>query len=327
MARFCSVFLKEENPMFRARRHGLKLLDSFTSFQKTPASGGRTMFRNRVTVSCLLAFSVLCFSISFPAAAAGQAAEPPERVDQHQHMHGHGMDMNLPSGVTDKCEPAFTYEDGPKGPSHWPGVCTTGHMQAPIDITKSEKWSIPPLPPLEMNYKPADLDMVNACNQYLIKVRFPWNQWFKYRGKPYRLSEIDFHEPGEVAVQGKRPPMSLQFVHLSPELAVLTIEVPVVAGKENPVIKTLWEHIPAGGKEEKPEGLKINPMDLLPSDHGYYRFPGSVSNPICNEGGTWFLLKTPIEMSQAQIDQYRKYYHNTARPLQPANDRPIFESK
>jgi carbonic anhydrase len=178
-----------------------------------------------------------------------------------------------------------------------------------------------------MSYKPADLDIVNACNQYLIKVRFPVNQWFKYREKPYRLSEIVFHEPGETAVNGKRPPMSLQLIHLSPESNFLIIEVPVVVGKENPVIKTLWEHIPAGGKEEKPEGLKINAMDLLPADHGYYRFPGSLTNPICNEPVTWFLMKKPIEMSQAQIDQYRKYYHNTARPLQPASDRPIFESK
>jgi carbonic anhydrase len=261
------------------------------------------------------------------ASAACQAAQLPEKPDQHQHMHGHGMDMNVPSGVSDKCDPAFTYENGPSGPSHWAGVCSTGHMQAPIDIVGSEKWPIPPLPALHMNYQPAELDIVNACNQYVIKARFPWNQWLKYRGKPYRLGEIVFHEPGETAVNGKRPPMSLQLVHLAPELSTLIIEVPIVVGKENPVIKTMFEHIPAGGKEEKVEGLKINPMDLVPADHGYYRFPGSLSNPFCNEAVTWFLLKTPIEMSQAQIDLYKKYYHNTARPLQPANDRPIFESK
>ena len=210
------------------------------------------------------------------------------------------MGMNTPSGATDKCEPEFTYEDGPRGPSHWGSVCNTGQMQAPIDITSSEKWPIPPLPPLQMNYQTAELDMVNACNQYEIKVRFPENQWLKYRRKPYRLSEIVFHEPGETAVKGKRPPMSLQLIHLSPELAFLVIEVPIVVGKENPVIKSLWAHIPAAGKEENAEGVKINAMDLLPADHGYYRFPGSLTNPICNEPVTWFLMKTPIEMSEAQ---------------------------
>jgi hypothetical protein len=30
-------------------------------------------------------------------------------------------------------------------------------------------------------------------------------------------------------------------------------------------------------------------------------------------------------MSAAQIAEYQKHYHDTARPLQPANDRPVAE--
>lgn len=288
------------------------------------------MPRSRVAAMFLIAISVLF--LSFPnqitSTELEQAAQPPEKPMKHQQMHSMGaMDMNVPSGVSGKCEPQFSYDDGPLAPSRWQGVCATGRMQAPIDITKSEKISIPPLPPLQMKYQPAALDLVNDCNHYLIKLRFPPNQWLKYNRKPYRLSEISFHEPGEIAVNGKRPPMSLQLLHLAPEATFLIIEVPVVVGKENPAIKTLWEHIPDGGKEQSVEGVRINVMDLLPDDHGYYRFPGSLTHPICNEGVTWFLLKNPIEMSQAQINQYKKYYHNTARPLQPVNDRPIFESR
>jgi carbonic anhydrase len=185
----------------------------------------------------------------------------------------------------------------------------------------------PPLAPLEFHYQPADLDMVNDCNHYLIKVRFPGNLWLKVARKPYRLSEIDFHVPGENAVQGKRPPMSLQLVHLSPEATFLIIEVPVVVGKENPVIKTLWDHIPPAGKEQRVEGVEINAMDLLPGDHGFYSYRGSLTNPICNEGVLWFVMKNPIEMSEAQIAQYKKYYHDTARPLQPLGERPVMESE
>jgi carbonic anhydrase len=281
---------------------------------------------SRASGRCLLAFSVLCFSVFAVPTALGQAAEPQKMPMPHQHGHG-GMDMNVPSGVTDKCEPQFTYDDGPLGPSHWPGVCTTGHTQAPIDITKTDKIPIPPLTPLQFKYQPAGLDMVNDCNEYMIKARFPMNWWFQYQRKPYRLSEIRFHEPGEIAVNGKRPPMSLQLLHLSPEAAFFIIEIPVVAGKENPVIKTLWEHIPEKGKEIKDNGIKINVMDLLPADHGYYTFRGSLTAPVCNEGVTWVVMKTPIEMSEAQIARYKKHYHNTARPLQPLNDRPLIESK
>lgn len=285
------------------------------------------MSLSRVVAMGVVAFYGLLLSLPNHGTSTEpeQAAQPPEKPMEHKH--GHSMDMNIPSGASAKCEAQFTYDDGPLAPSHWQGVCNTGHMQAPIDITKSEKIPIPPLPPLQMRYETADLDMVNDCNHYLIKLRFPPNQWLKYNRKPYRLSEINFHEPGETAVNGKRPPMSLQLVHLSPEATFLVIEVPIVAGKENAVIKNLWEHIPGGGKEQSVEGAKINPMDLLPADHGYYRFPGSLTHPLCNEGVTWFLLKNPIEMSEAQIAQYKKYYHNTARPLQPLNNRPVVESQ
>jgi carbonic anhydrase len=283
------------------------------------------MFRNRGVRLSLPAGYVLYVLVFAHAAPAGarQAAQPPEKPEQHQHGH----EMNIPSGVSDKCEPTFTYEEGPRGPSHWEGVCKTGHMQTPIDITKSEIVSIPPLPPLEFSYQPAQLDMVNDCNKYQIKARFPDNQWLKVARKPYRLSELHFHEPGENAVNGKRPPMVIHLVHLSPESVFLVIEVPVVVGKENPVIKALWEHIPAGGKERVLESVKINAMDLLPADHGFYRFPGSLTTPICNEGVQWYVMKSPIEMSNAQIAEYKKHYHNTARPLQPVNNRPVVESR
>jgi carbonic anhydrase len=282
------------------------------------------MPRNRTTRFHLAAFfALLSLPFAGAAPAAGQAAQLPDRPEDH--LHGH--DMNFPSGVTDRCEPTYTYDEGPRGPSQWVGVCNIGQMQTPIDISTPEKVSLALLPQLLFNYKPAELDMVNDCNNYQLKLRFSRNQWLTVAKKPYRLSEVRFREPGETAVNGKRPPMALQLVHLSPEANILIVEVPVVVGKENPTIKTLWQRIPYPGREIKVPSIKINVMDLIPADHGFYRFPGSLTAPICNEPVQWYLMKNPIEMSEAQIDQYRKYYHNTARPLQPLNNRPLVESQ
>jgi len=200
-------------------------------------------------------------------------------------------------------------------------------MQMPIDISKPQMVPLKLLPQLLFNYQPAELDMVNDCNNYQLKLRFPPNQWLRVSRKPYRLSEVRFREPGETAVNGNRPPMALELVHLSPEANFLIVEVPVVVGKENPIIKKLWEHIPPPGREFKIADTEINVMDLIPADHGFYRFPGSLTVPICNEPVQWYLMKNPIEMSKEQIDQYRKYYHGTARPLQPLNNRPLVESQ
>ncbi len=286
---------------------------------------------NRFTCVCLPVLRVLSFSVLFAArAGAGQIAEPPQKMqpgqqgqhgahgDHEPHQHHH---LHLTLGG-EKCEPKFTYEEGPLGPSHWAGLCNSGKMQAPIDIQHAEKLRIYDL---KFNYQPADLDIVNDCNQYRILVKFPDNYWLKVGKKPYFLSELHFREPGENAVNGKRPRMSIQLVHFSPEGVFLIIEVPIVAGKENPVVKTLWKHIPAPGKENTVKGVKINPTDLLPADRSFYRFPGSLTTPICNEVATWYVMRTPIELSEDQIAEYTHHYHNTARPLQPLNDRPVSE--
>jgi carbonic anhydrase len=281
------------------------------------------MSRDRITRFHLTAFfALLLLPFAGAAPAAGQAAQLPERPGDM-----HSMDMNVPSGVTDKCGPRYTYDDGPRGPNHWQGVRRIGHMQTPIDISKPEKVSLKLLPQLLFSYQPAELDMVNDCNNYQLKLRFPPNQWLNVARKSYRLSEVRFREPGETAVNGKRPPMSLELVHISPGANFLIVEVPVMVGKENPTIKTLWQHIPPPGKESKVPYIKINVMDLIPADHRFYRFAGSLTAPICYEPVEWYLMKNPIEMSQTQIDQYRKYYHNTARPLQPLNNRLVVESQ
>src|ERR1035438_9898905 len=222
----------------------------------------------------------------------------------------------------EKCAPTYTYDDGPLGPAHWAGLCTTGKMQSPIDITHFEKLHIYDL---KFNYQPTDLDIINDCNQYRVLVKFPDNYWLTVGKKPYFLTELHFRQPGENAIDGKRPRMSVQFVHYSPEGVFLIIEVPVVAGRESAAIKTLWEHIPQPGKENKVEGVKINPMDLLPAKRAFYRYPGSLTTPICNEVVNWYVMQNPIEMSEAQIAQYTKRYNNTARPLQPMNNRPVSE--
>lgn len=263
------------------------------------------------------------FIFAFLAFGTAQVAEPSEKVQAGEHVHGQGEHHHLHLVLgEEKCAPTYTYGEGPAGPSHWPEVCSTGKMQAPIDIERAEKL---PITNLKFNYQSSDLDIINDCNQYRILVKFPDNYWLTVGKRPYFLSEVHFRAPGENAVNGKRPRMSVQLVHFSPEGVFLIVEVPVVAGKENSLIKTLWENIPEPGKEKKVAGLKINAADLLPTDRNYYRFPGSLTTPICNEGVQWYVLKNPIEMSEAQINEYTKHYHDVARPLQPLNGRPVHE--
>jgi carbonic anhydrase len=54
---------------------------------------------------------------------------------------------------------------------------------------------------------------------------------------------------------------------------------------------------------------------------------GSVTAPPCTEGVTWYVLKTPVDISAGQIDAFAKLYPHDVRPLQPLNGRVVKESR
>ena len=76
----------------------------------------------------------------------------------------------------------------------------------------------------------------------------------------------------------------------------------------------------------RPLGLRPG-QDLIPSDHGYFTFSGSLTTPPCTEGVTWYVLKSHATVSPQQIDAFAKIYPKNARPIQPTNGRDILESK
>jgi hypothetical protein len=151
---------------------------------------------NRFSFVCPPALLALCFFVLLAArAGARQIAEPSEKMhpgqpeqaqtngehESHQHHHLH---MALGEAT---CKPKFTYEEGPLGPSHWTGLCNSGRMQAPMDIRHAEKLRIYDL---KFNYQPADLDIVNDCNQYRILLKFPDNYWLTVGKKPFSAKFI-----------------------------------------------------------------------------------------------------------------------------------------
>jgi carbonic anhydrase len=81
------------------------------------------------------------------------------------------------------------------------------------------------------------------------------------------------------------------------------------------------------GKLEEIPGVEVNPGGLLPPDTGYYMYQGSQTAPPCTEGVTWFVLKTPMEISMEQINAFAKLYPHDVRPVQPLNGRVVKESQ
>ena len=222
----------------------------------------------------------------------------------------------------------WSYE-GEQGPTHWGdvksdyAVCKTGKNQSPIDITSATKAD---LPPIEFVYKPSLLKMIN--NGHSIQVNYAEGSSISVAGKSYQLVQFHFHHPSEEKINGKSFEMVAHLVHKNAEGNLAVVAVLIKKGQANKFIDTLWAHLPKEeGKEEAVANVNIDASELLPSQRGYYTFTGSLTTPPCSEGVTWFVMKTPVEMSDAQIVKFAHIYKNNARPVQPLNNRVISESR
>ncbi len=94
------------------------------------------------------------------------------------------------------------------------------------------------------------------------------------------------------------------------------------SGTANATIQQIWEHMPKteskvlpgfSHEEEEIARVDIDPAGLLPRAAAYYRYVGSVTAPPCTQGVTWYVLKTPVDISAEQISAFAKLYPHDVR--------------
>ena len=116
--------------------------------------------------------------------------------------------------------------------------------------------------------------------------------------------------------------MVIHFVHKNAAGKLAVLGVLLKEGNENPAIKTLWDNLPTDrDAESSPEGIKFNPASLLPREFEFYSYEGSLTTPPCTESVSFFILRTPVNVSSAQVTAFP--FKNNARPVQPRNGREI----
>jgi len=216
---------------------------------------------------------------------------------------------------------------GKTGPLGWGRLdpayrlCSQGKEQSPIDIhgAKLNK----SLQPIEFHYMAASAELENTGNTVVVHVK-P-GSYIVAGGVRYELQQLDFHHPGEEAVNGKLTDMDVHLTHKSPDgkLAVLAVRLSEERGDPNATLASLWQHLPTvAGKTEKDADM-INPGGLLPGDRGYWTYTGSLTTPPCTEGVQWFVFEQPVSISRAQLQAFAALYRINSRPLQDRNGRRI----
>jgi carbonic anhydrase len=220
--------------------------------------------------------------------------------------------------------PHWTYE-GEHGPAHWGALdtkfetCQVGKHQSPIDIRGAKAAD---LPAIQFAYQPSPLKVID--NGHTVQVTCAPGSFITVGGEKYELQQFHFHHPAEEKVNGKSYPMVAHLVHKNTEGRLAVVAVLLREGDANSVIGEIWKYLPAEeGKESAPDGVSVDATRLLPSNRGYYTFTGSLTTPPCSEGVTWFVLKTPAQISKGQVATFAKKYPHNARPVQPLNGRDV----
>jgi carbonic anhydrase len=227
----------------------------------------------------------------------------------------------------------WSYE-GAIGAEHWSDLdpdyaaCSAGKQQSPVDIRDAKKTD---LPALRFEYKSGPLKyLIN--NGYTIRVNYydapGTGNFLMVGGKRYHLTQFHFHRPSEEYINGKPYDMVVHLMHESSDGTVAGIAVLLKTGGANSTIQKIWGHMPSTErKEEAIAGVEVNPAGLLPKKISYYTYMGSLTAPPCTEGVTWFVLKTPVDVSAEQINAFAKLYPHDVRPVQPRNGRVVKESR
>lgn len=219
----------------------------------------------------------------------------------------------------------------------WPEDFATcaGQRQSPINFTPEElTCGAGPHGPVHASFggmlKSKALD-----NGAEIVVEVPKGLSVKIGSKTYKVLQFHFHWGlidtlgSEHTIDGKHHPMEMHVVATDgKQLALLGFFYKI--GAENAALSPLVSAL--SKLQAKGSHTEINiSLDALtaPAIKGpYYRYMGSLTTPPCTEGQIWTNFQTPLEVSQAQLNEFRTTVikGNNFRPTQATDGRTIYNS-
>lgn len=214
---------------------------------------------------------------------------------------------------------------GPEdGPAVWGelgqeyALCALGKRQSPIDLVDATPG---PSPGLVFGYRPMPVRIVH--NGHTVEVESTNENWIEVEGVRYQLIQFHFHTPGEHTIAGESFDMEVHLVHRNEGGALAVVGVLVRRGSQHPVMDVLAEILPKPGESRAPADLEIAACQLLPETRRSFRYEGSLTTPPCSEGVQWFVLETPVEISDAGLAAFEAVLGRNNRPVQPLNDRRL----
>jgi carbonic anhydrase len=194
---------------------------------------------------------------------------------------------------------------GQEGPLNWGkldpkySLCSEGKNQSPVNLAAMIESD---LPPITINYKSGGDEILN--NGHTLQVNYKPGSTIKVNGHEFELTQFHFHSPSENTIEGNFYPMEAHLVHADKEGNLAVIAVMFKTGEKNVGLETVWANMPKTACDKAVLTESVNAKILLPKDHDYYRFNGSLTTPPCTEGVWWLVMKDFQNASKEQFDKF-----------------------
>lgn len=256
--------------------------------------------------------------------------------------------------------PDWDYSAGPNGPAHWAELFEDcgGSSQSPIDLQtpdffdsffsqlRAENYArdhglrspalfdVPGQPPLRFNYT-AENELGVFNNTHTVEAEMHDPTWtLTVGGMTYALRQFHFHTQSEHLLDGNAFPIEMHLVHQNEAGELAVVGIFIEAGDENEELAKVWADLPGVDDTRTINVQDFRLARVLPDNRANFRYAGSLTTPECSEDVRWFVMKTPIEMSQAQIDAFVAIFSDAdafpdgnRRPTQPLNGRYVAMSR
>jgi carbonic anhydrase len=287
--------------------------------------------------ACLLALS---------ATAQNAAKEPAEPVEALRQRLAERLAKPVEGGARPAARPAprapaAAAKAPPKpvrwgyagdiGPDRWAELspefrlCGIGTRQSPIDIRDGIAVD---LEPIAFDYRPGRFSVLD--NGHTVQVNVDGTQGLSVGGRRYELTQFHFHLPSEERVAGRQFDMVAHLEHRDAQGRQAIVAVLLERGADDapqPLIQTVWAHLPLERGEVQQAQATLDLTQLLPADRGYYTYMGSQTTPPCQEGVLWLVMRQPVRLTAQQIAVFARLYPMNARPLQAGSGRLIKQSQ
>lgn len=225
-------------------------------------------------------------------------------------------------------------------------VCTIGRRQSPIDIiTKRDGDDLISLKLFGWNLEREGIFKNSRGRTVLFMPNGDEpNATTENHQGTYFIQQFHMHwgardnVGSEHRIDGRQVAAEIHFVHRmtsgpADEGNSFAVVGVMAVADDNAELAGIWSSLNVSAVQEYDASTDatVRYADLLPDDLSYYYYEGSLTTPLCSEVVQWFLLKEPIRIPSAFLEELRMVERssggepllNNYRDTQPLNGRSV----